>query len=288
MKPFEYETRHRNVILLDRKSANGSNPAPYKEEYIDNNSINLSLDDTIYRIFSVDKFKRTLADKKLCLVRPSKWEDPFENLLLNSVGQLADGTEVGFESIRDSYYGQCWTLRKECDGLWRNYKGREPAAIKVKTTVGKLMNQFYDLTNKFHELSYFIGKVEYATDEEIVDFFRDEIDLLSFQSNVEIVQSLLIKRLSFSYEEEVRLIFSRPSTNEIDLGSVRNPWDDSDRFFVNIDPDTLFDEIEIDPWITQAQYRSLESDIRALGFSGQVTRSSLYDKPFFITKIKSN
>lgn len=286
MKNFDYNQRHKKIIQLDRLTNAGQNCAPYKNEFIDANSINLALDETIYRIFSLDKFKRTLKDKKLCLVRPHKWEDPFENFLLNSTGQLDDGTLVGFDTIRSNYYGQCWTLKKECDGLWRNYKGDEPSAIKVKTTVGKLMNQFYDLSNKFHQLSYFIGKVDYVTDTEIENYFKNEIDIMNFQSGVEFAQSLLIKRLSFSYEEEVRIIFSKPSTDEIDLNTVTNPWDNSDLFFVNIDPNALFEEIEIDPWLTKEDYDKLKQEIVNLGYTGHITRSSLYDKPFFITKIK--
>jgi hypothetical protein len=286
MKNFDFNKRHRKIIQLDYLTEHGTNCEPFKNEFLDANSINLALDDTIYRIFSIDKFKKTLESKKLCLVRPTKWQDPFENFLLNSTGHLDDGTVVGFETIRDKFYGQCWTLKKECDGLWRNYKGAEPSAIKVKTTVQKLMNDFYDLTNKFHELSYFIGKVDYVTDTEIENFFKNEIDIMDFQSGVEFAQTLLIKRLSFAYEEEVRIIFSKPSTNEIDLTQVKNPWDDSDLFFVNIDPNILFEEIEIDPWLPTADYENLQNELRAMGYTGHITRSSLYDKPFFVTKIR--
>lgn len=286
MKNFDYSQRHKKIIQLDMLTNAGKNCIPYKSEFIDANSINLSLDDTIYRIFSLDKFKKTIKNNKLCLVRPHKWEDPFENFLLNSEGRLDDGTPVGFDNIRSNYYGQCWTLKKECDGLWRNYKGNEPAAIKVKTTVGKLMGQFYDLTNKFHEMSYFIGRVDYVSDTEIENFFKNEIDIMNFQSGVEFVQTLLIKRLSFAYEEEVRIIFSKPSTNEIDLSKIYNPWDNSDLFFANIDPNSLFEEIEIDPWLTKEEFEMLKQEIIDLGFTGHITRSSLYDKPFFVTKIK--
>jgi len=110
---------------------------------------------------------------------------------------------------------------------------------------------------------------------------------MNFQSGVEFVQSLLIKRLSFGYEKEVRIIFSKPSTNEIDLNTITNPWDNSDLFFVNIDPNTLFEEIEIDPWLRKEDYDKLKQEIVDLGYTGHITKSSLYDKPFFITKIKT-
>jgi hypothetical protein len=287
MNPFNYQSRHKKIIELDA-AENFNNPINnVKNTYIDLNTINLNQDDKIYRIFSLDKFIKTLENNSLCLVRTHKWEDPFENFLLQSNGVLSDGTEIGFDVIRDNFYGQCWTLRRECDGLWRNYKGTEPSAIKVKSTVNNLMKQFYDLTNDFHMLSYFIGKVKYVSDNEIEEFFRDEIDIMNFQSGVEFAESLLIKRLAFSYEEELRIIFSKPNNSDLDITKITNRWDESDLFFIKIDPNILFEEIELDPWISPNDAKELEQKIRSLGFTGKILQSSLYNKPFFTAKIKS-
>jgi len=149
------------------------------------------------------------------------------------------------------------------------------------------MEQFYDLSNKFHTLSYFIGKIDYVPAEAIEAYLNDGVDILGFQDNVNFAQVLLTKRIAFSYEEEVRLLFCRPSTNEIDLAAVKNSWDDSDFFFVNIDPNALFDEVEIDPWIKGDKYLNLCEEIKAAGYEGSITRSELYDKPFFNVKINS-
>lgn len=100
-----------------------------------------------------------------------------------------------------------------------------------------------------------------------------------------IAQTLLIKRLAFSYEEEVWIIFGKPSTSEIDLKTIRNPWDDSDFFYVNIDPNVLFDEIEVDPWLKNNEFSVLKDELIALGYTGKITRSGLYDRPFFVAKI---
>lgn len=286
MKNYNNDQRNSKIIQLDHLTNNGKNHRSFKKDFIDINTINLSLDDTIYRIFKYERFAETLKNQKLTLVRPHKWDDPFENFLLTSVGQLEDGRQISFEPTRNSFYGQCWTLIKECDGLWRNYKGESTVAIKAKTTVERLMNQFYDFSNKFHQLSYFIGKVDYVDDKVIENFFKNEINILNFNGGVEFVQTLLIKRLPFSYEEEVRIVFNKPSTDEIDLRDVQNPWDDSDSFNVTIDPNLLFNEVEVDPWITKQEYENLKKEIRNLGYKGNITRSSLYDRPFFISNIR--
>lgn len=287
MNPFNFEERHKKIIQLDFSTNPTTAQNQFKDQYIDINTINLDSEEEIYRIFSLEKFIKTLQSNKLCLVRTHLWQDPFENFLLQSNGVLQNGTQVGFENIRDKFYGQCWTLKKECDGLWRNYKGTDKSAIKVKSRVKTLMNQFYDMTNHFHNLSYFIGKVDYVQDSAIENFFKNEIDIMNFQSGVEFAESLLIKRLAFAYEEELRIIFSKPTNSDIDLSKIKNPWDDSDLFFVNIDPNLLFEEIEIDPWLTPKEFEDLKQEIIDLGFTGNITQSSLYNKPFFTAKLKS-
>lgn len=270
-----------------------------KDAYINANTIDLDPNTPIFRIFKIENLISTLKDKKLCLVKPRLWDDPFENFLFNAEGILKDGTHVSFEPIREQFYGQCWSLKEECDGLWRNYTsnsckkctdndynkrhGHTPISVKVKTTVGKLMDAFYDETNPFHSLCYFIGKVRYCKISDIVDYLKDANNITD-TTNINQVLSLLIKRKAFSYEEEVRLVFSRPSPeSEIDLSSIKNPWNhNSDTFKFTIDPDQLFDEIELNPWIDNCD--SIISDIKKY-YKGNVVKSKLYDHPFFTLKL---
>jgi hypothetical protein len=274
MKPFSAKDRHTKIIQID--SANGADSSKdvrHKNDYLNINSVDLSLNEEIFRIFNFDYFLNDLKDNKLTLVRPHKWQDPFENFLLNSMGELEDGTPVSFENIRDVYYGQCWSLKKECDGLWRNYKGNSEFAIKVKTTTRKLFDLAYDINYKFHYLSYFIGKVEYVTDDEIADFFKTKVDFSNFQSGLEFAQTMLIKRKYFEYEDEVRLIIRDKNQRHDDL--LRIPMNIND----------LCDEIIFDPWITPDLYEQKKKEIVTNGYTGNITRSSLYDKPFFKVKL---
>lgn len=271
-----------------------------KKAYMDANLIDLAFDTPIYRIFRIDRLISTLKENKLCLVKPKLWDDPFENFLLNASGVLDDGTPVSFEPIREQYYGQCWSLKEECDGLWRNYTsnscktctpndfneraGHSPVSAKVKTTVGKLMDAFYDETNPVHSLCYFIGKVRYCKIDDIVNYLKDAN--ITDTTNINQVLSLLIKRESFSYEEEVRLVFSRPSPeSKIDSSTIKNPWDNSsDAFKFTIDPNLLFDEIELNPWIDEDKCCSIIGDIKKY-YKGDVLKSKLYEHPFFTVKL---
>ena len=271
-----------------------------KEEYMNANLVDLTFDTPIYRIFRTERLISTLKEKELYLVKPKFWDDPFENFLFNARGVLDDGTPVSFEPIREQFYGQCWSLKEECDGLWRNYtsnscktctiddfnkrNGHSPTSAKVKTTVGKLMDAFYDETNPLHSVCYFMGKVRYCKIDDIVNYLKEAN--VSDTTNINQVLSLLIKRESFSYEEEVRLVFSRPSPEPgRDASAIKNPWDyNSDTFKFRIEPDLLFDEIELNPWIDEDNCCSIISEINKY-YKGDVTKSKLYEHPFFTVKL---
>lgn len=280
---FNFNARHNKLLELDHLTNGYKNCQDYLNDFIALNSINVDLDQPIYRIFEFSKLAASIENKELTLLRPKLWEDPFENFLFNSKGKLDSGEIVSFEPIRDPLYGQCWSYRKDCEELWRGFESNVNS-LKVKTTPRKLMKFLYDLSNPFHIFSYFIGKVKYVSDDEIANYFKEVINLSNRSSGIELVFTLLLKRLSFSYEQEIRLIFHKP-VNSINQNVINNPWNNSDFFKFKIDPDTLFEEIEINPWCNQATFSIiLYYLINGLQFEGLVTRSSLNDKPFFVPK----
>ena len=83
------------------------------------NFINLSnseLDKPIFRVLAVNRLFQLFEKKINVLVNPKLWEDPFENFIMNSTGEMENGEmfSVGF---RDNFYGQCWTKTRESDGI---------------------------------------------------------------------------------------------------------------------------------------------------------------------------
>lgn len=94
---------------------------------IGRNLIHLSeedLDLPIYRIFSFKRLKEILENNELGLVRPRKWDDPFENWLLKSTFLLKNGKEASIMSS-ESFVGQCWSLTEESDAMWRIYSPKK-------------------------------------------------------------------------------------------------------------------------------------------------------------------
>jgi hypothetical protein len=133
------------------------------------NIINLTkneIDSYVYRVMPIQRFCELFRNAKNVLVRPSKWEDPFENFILNAPARLSDGTIVSF-GFNNDFYGQCWTKLTSSDALWRIYSP-DKTSVRVRTTVRKLLAGLQaPLSNWAHEQA-FIGKVLYLGDKKIL------------------------------------------------------------------------------------------------------------------------
>ena len=229
------------------------------------NYINLKseeYDKPIYRIMPVARLLQSLEEKKLVLVPPRKWDDPFENWLLSAKIKLSSTGETGnMESIRNEVYGQCWTQHRETDAMWRIYSSDANGA-KVKSTPRKLLDALKKATPKNSDVTCFIGKVKYQTQKNLVTSLTS-IDIFNANGSG-IAESLLYKRREFSHEKEVRLIFTGGS------GAIHS---------FSVDPNILFDEIVFDPRVDRHLYNAYKTAVVAKGFPNRVTQSLLYKPP---------
>lgn len=74
----------------------------------------------VYRVIPRHRFFELFSERKNALVLPANWDDPFENFILRSQVQTADGKIDKF-LLHNKLYGQCWTLHKRSDAMWRIY-----------------------------------------------------------------------------------------------------------------------------------------------------------------------
>jgi hypothetical protein len=173
--------------------------------------INLSHEDLslpIYRIFSSDYFWDLVQRAENTLVRPCKWDDPFENALLRAKCILEDGRLASI-NFKDDLYGQCWTTDRDSDAMWRIYS-YDKTGVRVRTTVGALYRSLVESCPSYHEISCFIGKVEYQSADRIVALFSDSewaTSRVFDKSGLGQASTLLFKRPEFAHENEIRLIF---------------------------------------------------------------------------------
>ena len=224
-------------------------------------------DTNIYRILKRERFFELFEEKKNALVLPKKWQDPFENVILNAEVRTASG-ETGNFSFHEDVYGQCWTLETASDAMWQIYSEKKNA-VRVRTTVGKLIDSLCAVHGRWAGATCFIGKVDYLSEAKLKKFARTIFD--DGITPESIAHSLLVKRKAYKHENEVRLIY-------IERESTRHP-DGVCKYA--IDPRALFDQAMIDGRTTYEQYQPFKEEVmrRTCLSEKQVKRSLLYRQP---------
>lgn len=226
-------------------------------------------DTKIYRIMPRCYFFEIFEKRENTLVRPIMWKDPFENVFLNSPVVSSDGTIGRFEFFQD-IYAQCWTLDSASNAMWEIYS-RNQDAIRIRTTVGKLVESLRVENGNWADTTCFIGRVKYQSVKELKKFGKN---MFKWYDNAEgIAQSLLLKRKEFQYEKEVRLIYISPS----------NTAKEKCMYKYDLDPLHIVDQVMVDGRNLQKQdfLRKQKKEIRSrTGLSlTNIHRSSFYDPP---------
>jgi hypothetical protein len=221
----------------------------------------------IYRIFTKERLYQMFKSHQNALVRPRLWEDTFENLALNS--EIEVNGETAKFGFKDDIYGQCWTLHTVSDAMWRLYsKGTD--GVRIRTTVGKLIDSLSISEPKHAGMSCFIGKVRYQNNKDLVKFADTHFANGIGTNGVKIAETLLIKRKAFEHEKEVRLVYLSPETSP----------PDKDLYCYKLDPNKLLDQIMIHPQMNSSDAEVLKNEIiTTTGYNGVIKRSLLYRLP---------
>jgi len=233
------------------------------------NFLNLTdeeLDKPIYRIIKKEYLFDLFASGQNLLRNPGLWDDPYENLILKSKVQNSKGeiTDYGFHEFM---YGQCWSLHKASDAMWRIYSP-EADGIRLRTTVRKLAHSLYDSGVFKPEATAYIGKVRYLSTKKIWKFSNTLYDEDSFLVD-NLFYSLLVKRPAFKHEREVRLLYSDVTKKHT-----------GDEYLYPVDPHALIDQLMIDPRVTYDEFKLIKQEISdKTGYKGSIKRSLLYAPP---------
>ena len=184
----------------------------------------------LYRIISLESFLSLLLESKTHFVRPTSWEDTFEGCSLryaldrNKYSVLVDRLNSIFkesdncidailtnfasaESVCLYSFGQCWSVVKDSDAMWRIY------------SYGKMAIQ---IESSYDDILKAISKDEYVKNSEIVcriveyDVKKEEKEsgFESFCSRGKpIIEPFFHKRKAFEHEKEVRILISDGKLN---------------------------------------------------------------------------
>lgn len=285
-----------------------------------NTSLNFAedVDDSkvLWRYMDVSKLLDLLVTQKLVFPRYDKFEDVYEGYSKNYidlvVSELAKHPD-NFDSnvlvhtkatLRDSifislYYSyvSCWHLNEyESAGMWKLYCSVNES-VAIKTNVGQLKKSIDTTSNNLA-----FGKVFY-------DFNMQNLRVNNL-SNVNVLDSLMVKRESFDHEKEYRVIcldledrldYVKQSESEHikcieffyenskNLSDVYVPQ--VDLFEKNkevlkqrpvikaiqVDPTILIEEIIVAPTAPKWFVNTVEQLLVKLGYNFPVRQSNLYD-----------
>jgi len=223
-----------------------------------------NLDKEIYRIISLPRLEELFKTSRNVLVKPYKWEDPFENFILKSKVRMPSGEIVEY-NYHDWLYGQCWSFHKASDAMWRIYSPNSEG-IRIRTTLRKLAQSFFLSQRPMHEFKCTIGKVVYLKQKDLINYANDIFD--DYGITVEnLFKSLLAKRPAFKHEREVRLLYC----------SIDDKEKMNDTFSYTVDPHSLVTQIMIDPRLRAKEAEELKKYIKKkTQFKGSIKRSLLY------------
>lgn len=240
------------------------------------------LDKPIYRIFKLEYLLNALKNNVNVLVRPKKWEDPFENFYLNllqkyeNIDKKTEAKKKEIEdfrkSVEDNVFCQCWTSAKNSDAMWRIYSPNKDG-ICVSSTPRKLIEAIEHKGRENH-LSLAIGAVRYCSAKEIRLKKYESIENVGLQEWIKNIyfDSLLTKRIEFKHEEEIRIIFdyiTRPDDCRI--------IEDSDLIELPCDWNSCLDEIILDPRIDSYSEKNLINIISIFSGKIKISKSDLYN-----------
>lgn len=202
------------------------------------------------------------------LTRTSKWDDPFENYIVGVRFKSGDGGTLD-SALRHVVHGSCWTRKSVSDALWRIYSP-DKLSVRISSTPRLIGEALTKGLVKCPRSAWFVGQVDYLPQSTIVKRAASLAQaILKDKSEAAAARSVLIKRRSFSHEDEVRvLVIDRHQKGKGGLLKVR------------VDPHLMIRSVMIDsrtPPDVRAMYEAhLKTQI---GFKGRISTSTLYDLP---------
>jgi len=181
------------------------------EAYKLRNSFGLDPDTEIHRIFQKNFYEDD--QRHACLTLPlaasNIWNVPLENPLADVTGfDPITGKVICYGSLVNRFYALCWTNRSEPTELdWENFShGKD--AVRISTTVGRLLDRLVSKTDRLYMHRTWITTVEYKNPNLIRAMKSPSVvrGLMESTGGM-LAASAAIVETRFSNEDEVRLLF---------------------------------------------------------------------------------
>lgn len=203
-------------------------------------------DRRVYRYASKAEVKTLVNNGEWWFGRPIAWKDKYEH----HIAELLFDGDGPFRTI--GVYAKCFTFEYMSEPMWRLNKGRIRLAFDLRDLIESL-SRATDLNGDPLPKLY-IGRARYMRPEAI----RAAADSLCANPpgspSRYAAPSLLMKRLGFHYENEIRICFlAGPTTPKVDEFKIKL--------------DAPIKAMLIDPYMTDKQVAKLAAYYRRRGLS---------------------
>jgi hypothetical protein len=222
------------------------------------------LDKPIYKVLKFDYLVEMFQNNLNTLLNPSIWDDPYENLFMESKIEITNGLFLKSE-LGKSIFCQSWSFTKDSDAMWRIYSP-DNNSVKISSTPRKLLKSLTEIDQDLNKV--FIGKVNYLKSTELKSLYLNNSKKWVFEElGIGNAKSLLYKRYPFKHENEVRLIYNTFINAEKKILKY------------TITPNDLIDNIVFDPRLKYSEFRKRKDFIKELGYNKTIIKSNLYKMP---------
>ena len=219
----------------------------------------------IYQILPLEYAKSILVNKEIRFNNVFiSWEDPYE-LFIFKQKTFIDGKSFSIDNYEKRIYGQCWSLNKDTDAMWRIYSPKKKG-VRIRTTIGKMI-QVLDQTRGLMWTAPLFGLVKYVNQGDIITYLRDIEKGGTGKFFESIADSLFYKRTEFSHEKEMRFI--------IDI-DPNQPHVENDHINLKVNPSDFIEEIGLDPRLDISEVNLITKDLLAINDSINISQSDLY------------
>lgn len=210
----------------------------------------------------------TIKEKYLWFCNPVIWKDPFEKRFIEAKYQVGN-KEVGFP-LKGRLFCSCMTQTPTSEAHWNNYsKGQIGISLKIKRE--SLVNVLKKYTNDYN---VYIGKVNYIKTNDLKKKISEipgigTIQPLILSNHELLIKLLLLKRIAFTYEDEIRIIIVKK--NKTKENGIKLPY--------TIQPSDLIERITIDPNVGKNVEVMLKDLFKKQYGFNEVYKSQLYSMP---------
>lgn len=222
----------------------------------------------IYKYMPLEFALEIIKGKYLWLCNPASWKDPFEKRFIEAK-YLVGGKELDFP-LKGQLFCTCFTQTPTSEAHWNSYSDGQ-IGISLRIVRKQLLKV---LEQNSTDYDIYIGKVNYLKTNELkkpiseIEHFKTMSSLNISNRRIQ-VNLLLLKRIAFQYENEIRILaVKKHKTKEHGV-----------KLFHTIEPIELINTITIDPK-AGCNIESTLKDVfkKEYGFK-KVFKSQLYSMP---------